>query len=543
MPQNDKDGVNRKSNLVRRILDNPELPAYIKQLEPGSLHRLVQFIGKEDAEALIVHASPTQLQELVEADAWQADAPGAEEAFDPAKFLEWLALFDEMGSAFLCEKLQALGSDHFALALDHHVVVVDITSVGVMGDVETFGTFGVLAKDEESWPPLRALLTDIWDEDADFVESALRLCCQRRSMLAENTHIAGNDTLYTDVSAGRDARRQRQGYVTPLSASVFLGETMGMALDELIISVAYDPVTAMQLRAIRARKAPAASGPPSSPGPDVPGQDNPEAPAPGEQASQSGADFTDIEALMKEAEVIAAPTGTRLLGGPSGRADLSLRDWLRHLGESNAQALETRMEEIVYLSNILVAGTSIQGAAFTEAEAAQCVYATCNLGIDYCLTEAPFDDEQAMLATFLESEPGMIKAFRIGYHLIAQLPFKAIVALVRSLTSTRAQRRMHGHPWIQQQVADALDFHDLSDGIRAEHIGRVKEILELLETIFEPGLCEQLRIICDPLPCVPKSLEADAGPQLRVNRARRYIRDTRDLRQLLEFLDQLDITT
>jgi hypothetical protein len=209
------------------------------------------------------------------------------------------------------------------------------------------------------------------------------------------------------------------------------------------------------------------------------------------------------------------------------------------LSETDSEASEARMSEIVHLANVLMAGTSIQGARFTEAEALKCVYATCNLGIVYCLEEEPFDAEEAMLASFLESEPGMIKAFKLGYHLISQLPYKAIVAVVRELTTTRAQRRLKSHPCIHRQIAQGLDLDDLGEGVRMENLEKVKDVLDLLEALYEPTLCEQLRAICDPVPCFPKSLETSAGPRLTVNRAQRYIKEPRDLRALLEFLERL----
>lgn len=520
-------------NLVRRILDNPRLPACIARLEAPALDRLIRYVGKEDAQELIAHATAAQVRALVEVDAWHNDRPGGEERFEPGTFLEWLALFEDMGPKFLAEKVGELGSELFALALDRYAVVVDITTVGVMGDFENFADFGVLPKDEDEWPPIRALLTEIWNEDPDFVEAALAHCCQRRSLLAEKTHIVANDTLERDIAGDRDDRRRAEGYVTPLSASVFLGEAKGTPIGELLISVAYDPATAIQLRAMRARM----------------GRHSADAAVPGAGSARDGgttpADAADAgDAGLRElgelmAEAVSGSPAAKSIEGPRKKEETLLRRLLRRLGETDSEASEARMSETVYLANILMAGTSIQGARFTETEALKCVYATCNLGIVYCLEEEPFVTEQAMLASFLESEPGMIKAFKLGYHLIGRLPYKAIVAVVRELTTTRAQRRLKRHQWLHRQIAQGLDLDDLREGVRAEHLEKAKDVLDLLEALYDPIMCEQLRVICDPVPCFPKSLEPSAGSRLTVDRARRYIENPRDLRVLLEFLERL----
>lgn len=532
MPRDDKSQVQRHRSLVRKILDNPNLPAYIAHLESPILNRLINYVGKEDAQELIAHATPEQVKDLIEVDVFSNSAPGREEQFDPDRFLEWLVLFEDLGPGFLAEKVVGLGEGILALTLDKHVVVVDVTRVGVTDNhfeavaIETFANYGVLPKDEDSWPQLREILTLVWDADPDFIETVLARCCQRRSLMSEQTHIAGNDTLDVDVAFEREGSRRAKGFVTPLSAAVFLGEAKGASIEDLLIGVTYDPVTAMHLRAIRAQRA--ARGEVHQRSADQ------------REMAKSDAEPGNIEDLLVEAKVLRPSAATSLLSGPRRETDLELRSLMRALGDRDHEALEQRFDEILFLANTLVAGTSFQGRVFTEAEAVQCVYATANLGITFCREEEPFDDDSTMLRTFLEMPPGLIKAFRIGYHLIGQLPFKAIVALVRLLSSTRAQRTLRSHRWLQERIAEDLEIESLRHGVTFDHIAKAKEVLVMMATLFDATTCEQLRIICDPVPCMPRSLESGAQG-LTVNRATRYIRTPGDLARILGFLDAVEI--
>lgn len=238
-------------NLLNQLLDNPALPAYVSRLAAPALHRLVLHIGKEDAQELMLYATDRQIEEIVEAEAWANTKPGTPEAFVPEKFLEWLLLWQDMSPAFLAAKVKALGSELFALTLDSHVVVVDLEEVGVSGGVDTFSNFGVMPRNDEGWELIFNLLSDMWSEDAELLEEALAICCMRRSLLVEKTYITGNENLLHNVEGQREQHRRERGYVTPASAASFLDSAKNSSLEAVLIEVAYDPATSMQLRIMR----------------------------------------------------------------------------------------------------------------------------------------------------------------------------------------------------------------------------------------------------------------------------------------------------
>lgn len=532
MPREHKPRQSSTRTLVTRLLDNPRLPAYVASLATPVLQRLIHHVGKEDAQELMHFASPQQIRDLVEADVWQSEQPGTEEQFDPARFLEWLALWDDMSPAFLTEKLKSLGSELLALTLDAYVVVVDLNEVGVMGgDVDVFHEFGVMPRDTEEWPPVYRLLADVWNEDQEFLEEALARCCQRRSLRTEKTHIASNEFLQQDMAGARERHRQDQGFVTPETAAQVLTQMRSSSLDSLLIEVRYELLTGLQLQAQRRRQqlagARAWTGDRST---DV--QD-------GVDGSPADSNWRELDSLLMEAQIINPSPANKLLASPDLLEELFLKQQLRQLADTTTAALDDRLNEIVHLGNVLMAGCSRQGRRFTESEAADCVYATCNLGLRYCLELEPWDDEQTMLREFLEQEPGLIKAFRIGFHLLSQLPEKVIRALERDLQSTKIQKHLRSHPWILERIKQEFVVHKLGLKQGIDRLARVRALIDALAMACDSNTCEQLRLLCDTMPCLPRSLEGDTEFSLHVDRRGRFIRAPDDLRRATDFLAQL----
>ena len=117
--------VPNASQLVQALLKQPHLPAYVQQMDTPVLNNLIQHVGKEDSQELLVLTSANQIREIIALDVWESDGPGIAESFSPSKFLEWVYIWQDMGDLFLTEKLHELGSDLFSAALLEYAVVVE----------------------------------------------------------------------------------------------------------------------------------------------------------------------------------------------------------------------------------------------------------------------------------------------------------------------------------------------------------------------------------------------------------------------------------
>jgi len=524
----------KSGNLLAMLLDNPQLPAYIARLNGPTLSRLVQHVGKEDAQELLAFATPEQITDLIETDTWDSASPGAEETFSPEKFLEWLEIWSDMGPAVLAKQLQNLGSQIFALTLSNYVVVVDTDEVGVSGPVERFDRFGVMPEDEESWPLILQFLGEIWDEEPAYLEEALAYCCLRRSLTVEKTHITANEALAPDVAGNRDRHRRERGHVTPTSSLAFLQGIRTRSLQSLLLGNQYDPFKAMQIN--QQERMTGTSKPP---------QEKTSSPAMkqsqhADPADDTGAQLAELAILLEPILGTSPEAQQLLLSGPAAKSGLYLDEQLHKLAMRNADAMERRCNEIIYLANVLVEGTSLQGKRLTETEATRCVSLTCNLGLMYCVFESPWDEEDVLLSELLETDPGLIKIFAIGFRLIVELPEKVRSALHRALLAPTLQRRLRQYPWIKQMVLDEVNTEQIQWQASGSHKRNLDKLLDSLLFLCDASTCEQLRIVGDALPRFPTALDPSAQPGIHVDKSWRFIASPEELRRLLHWLDNLE---
>ena len=523
----------KSASLVDRLQDNPLLPTYIDTLPAPVFKKLVLHIGKEDAQELLRYATDLQIRELIETDAWNSQVPGTEEKFDPAKFLEWILLWQDMSSAFLTAKLVSLGSEMLALALDKYIVVVDLDEVGVSGPVDTFSQFGVMTRDEDQWELILNLLVDVWNEDPEFLEEALAYCCMRRSLFVEKTYISGNETLEQNVEGRRDHHRRKLGYISSTSAASFLTQAKVTEIDKLIIEVAYDLYTSIHIKAMRKATG---SAPKRQ---QTPGFSSTKSDSGAGNVNLFQLKLQELDALLIQHEIVDPAPFDRLLASPNAKEDLYIKRQLRELAKQDPIALDHRQDEIIYLANLLVEGTEVQRNRINELDAIKYVLGTCNLGLEYCVFEESWGSEKEILHALLRQEPGLIKAFRIGYNLISQLPIRAAATLEQELMSAKALRKLHGYPWIEELVKKtfARPIHGRAASISSECLA---VLLDALLPIGDNSICQQLRILCDSFPCYPQSLQPGENTQIYVDKRWRAIETWADLQQLYSFIKSVN---
>lgn len=523
----------KTSQLVTRLLENPQLPAHIRDLPSSQLKRLLEYIGKEDSQDLLVHATADQISDIIEADTWTSDAPGREEFFSPDRFLEWIVLWSEISTPYLCLRLKELGSSIFSLALDRYILVVDIQEVGVSGPVEVFSQFGVMTKEEMHWDTLLSILSELWDEDAPFVEEVLANCCMRRSLTVDNTHIAANENLAQDVENERDQRRRARGYVTSQNAAAFLDRINTASLDELIAEKDYDPFTAIQIR--RQQSA-------------IPKTETEVSASRSQYGHKSTADAVynaarqtrEVEILLEPLLGQKEPDGL-LLSDESGanKPQLYLDQKLQELQTTRPDLGVIRTNEIVYLSNVLVEGTTLDGRRIEERESMQIVRQTCNLGLTHCVYEIPWESESEILLEFLVHEPGLIKAFNVGYWLIMAVRHRVHTAVQDALLSEQVQRKLHDAHWLTTQFSTGSATHESRRAEKRLSLGNLNAVLDDLSILCDNNFCQQLKILGADLPRFPNSLDA-VSPSIHVDKSWRFISLNEEINAIRNLLSNLD---
>jgi hypothetical protein len=239
-------------------LDAPDLPAVVQSLEPAVLQQLVRHCGLEECGEIVALATTDQLTRLFDADLWTSAPGGGEERFDEDRFVVWLEVLSEVGTAVAARKVAEMDFDFVSAAVSRYVLVLDadatmeaqgtIEEIEDMADVLGEGTraalleqflddrlsydlggYRLIARKVGAWDAVVSLLIEMEHGHPASFERLMRRCARLAT-----EHIVDNGSLYevltadeqllADAAADREQRREREGYVAPAEAAAFLME-------------------------------------------------------------------------------------------------------------------------------------------------------------------------------------------------------------------------------------------------------------------------------------------------------------------------------
>jgi len=326
--------------------------------------------------------------------------------------------------------------------------------------------------------------------------------------------------LQADAADERRARRQRRGFVADADAVAFLAGIRAASLDALIAMNAYDAATALQLRAAAA--APTVER--------TAEEDEAEAP----DLEITDADIDRLQATLEGAEVIASRGQHRLTGPATTPRESLVQSALAGL-QDEPETFETRMRELAYLANALIAGTQHSGAPFGEEAAARAVTATCDLGLASMLWRIP-DGHPAALIT---DEPGLIRAFAVGHSVLSRLPIAVADRLAELIERPGVRLRIGAKPWVLLEADALVKSGALRAAVLARTFDDAKETISLLQIVLEPHACTALRALVDDYPAFPLVLEQASNAD-KVLTGTRFIDSLEDLAAIDRLLKSLE---
>ncbi|MCY1074672.1 DUF6178 family protein [Archangium lansingense] len=409
-------GVGTQS-LLNRILESPEQVSALQHLPPPTLARLIHHVGLEDAGELVALATTQQLARIFDEDLWRSERPGQEERFDPERFGLWLEVMLEMGADRAAARLAEMDEDFVTFALSGQMLVLDLdvltmsrlrSNEGLEDEAlvdkalesslsHELDRFLLISRRPESWDALLSVLVALDEAHHELLTRLLERCCHHASEYIEDNGglyavLTTAEQLETDVAQAREERREREGFVAPTDAAAFLGLARSG-------QVGNDPVTRGYTQAQRE----AAQTPP-------PGME-------GAQPEQTSPAMPLVH-LLQEAEVLTSQTPAALLGAGDGSGThalpTTLREALTTLQGEAPEAFSRCMQELGYLSNVLVSGCGHAGRPLRALEAAQVAIATCNLGLE----ESPEADEDRSHPGGLLAREGLVPSFGRGWRVL-----------------------------------------------------------------------------------------------------------------------------
>ena len=336
------------------------------------------------------------------------------ESFRPERFGVWLHVLSEAGDAFVAERLAALPVELLVLAVHRLVLVLDLDALAVeLSDAgedgaytekalesvlfEEWEEFRLIARDHGTWDVLWAALVSLDRDHHALLRDAVERCAALDAECIEDNGslydvLTSEEMLEGDLAAERGDRRAERGHLAPADARAFLklaatGEGATMR----------DPISAAYFRELSKQ----ASSPASK---------TSRAPA-REPAMMTRADAShDLKALaqlLADAKVTeepghaSTPLPALLAGGPAhfdatGKAastdrdaDL-LRSALAELFAVQPGLASERLEELAYLSNVLIAGSAQLGRRPRPIEALESAVHSCGVGLELALRDTRF---------------------------------------------------------------------------------------------------------------------------------------------------------
>lgn len=411
------------THLLARLLDEPELATIVRSLDAPSLVDLVRHVGLEDAGEIVGLATTEQLEAVFDHDLWGSPRPGADEAFDPLRFGLWLEVLLDAGEAAAIERLAAMDEDFLALAIAHHVRVLDLDALAHQmrkldedeqtqldkaleeQPYEEIEELRIIARDARTWESVAALLIGL---DRDHHALLRRLLERVAAATSEEIDDEGGlyevltsgEMLESDVAGAREDRREREGYVAPSQAAAFLRLCLVTPLAELFDATERDPVQRAAARAA----APAATPPPRP------------------------------LAARAQRFMRALPADSRRAATSSSGATQAA---LRELREREPRAYGARLEELAFLVNVVVAACG-GDRSLHPVDATEIALAVCDVGLA-ALAEHLGVDASGVLE---KREVGHL--FRVGYRLRGVDPWSRATFERFLATDTEARRRVNG---------------------------------------------------------------------------------------------------
>jgi hypothetical protein len=368
--------------LLARVLESPELPTQIQALPGPVLGKLIAHVGLEDAGELVALATTEQLAQVFDEDLWQSPAIGQDERFDSERFLVWLSILLEAGERSVAARLAELPQDLLTLAFQRHVLVLsedelraELTAEDDEAEAaekafesclsEEIDDYQLIWRGGDGWDDVLSALLAFDRDHHDLAVELLERCARHsREYIDDNGGLyevlTSEEMLESDLAAERETRRAERGYVAPSQAAAFL-RLARKADSKAAAPPERDPLTRAYFRELARSAAPA------------PGEHAPMAPA---QRERSGL------AQLLEATGITREAMPPLLRGsaPAGDEPL-LQSALSRLADVAPAVFAERSEELAYLSNVLVAGGSVDGRGLRPLEAVEHAMAAVSLGL------------------------------------------------------------------------------------------------------------------------------------------------------------------
>jgi len=446
-------------DLLARILDTPHLERAVPRLQPEVLHRVIQHCGLEACSDLVALATPAQLSAVFDLDLWSSRRPGLQEQFDADRFGVWLEVLAQSGADVAANRLAAIDAALVIAALAKDMRVIDPAAGVGDGSGCDVGGYRLVPRRGQLSDTLVEVLAALEKEHHKYFHRVMRGCRKLSNSAPEvdglDNLLADDEQALFDLASDRELRREKQGFLSSPQAAAFLQMSRQPHPDRECMPLG-NPVAAAYFRSIEWN-----APPPAAPDDSAPGAAG---------VVDEGAEFA-VLAVLTDAGVLTQQPYALLTGATEDAPRFShLRRHLECVRDRDHSAASLRGEELLFLANAIVAGSSVQARPFTVQEASDGAAAVCNLGLQNW-PETLTDD-------FLVGHD-LVHVFQAGWRILHRdvclFAAERLIAVLRDLrcddrviqadlNKLRIELTRHwrlGEPWRSREALDAIAMLDM----------------------------------------------------------------------------------
>ncbi len=426
------------SQLLRRLIEDPRSAEIIRSLDPEPLARLIDRVGLEDAGEIVAFASTEQLLGVFDTDLWRREKGGKDDEFRNERFLLWLEILFEAGEKALVSRLSDLPEDLLISAFYSHILVLNLDDLAeqeqawqnddidladkALSDCITheLDEYCLVARKADGWDTILGAVLALYEHEPDLLHRILSRCCYASSEYIEDNGglydvLSAEEMLLGDAAADRDDRRAKLGYIAPSDATALFKLAVASDPDVLLHPSGPDPITQAYFRNF-----------------------DKTAPGSGKKAKASAAGAlgnlratadpnghkSNLPLLLKEAGIVSDSMDYPLLSSPGDTAKHSHRYKTIFIErqKSDPDGRERRVQELIYLANLIEARFGTSDAPIRPVEAADTVFDILDAGLAYWETtvasSASFDAAQSQDSKQCDIPP--ISLFLTGLRIVSK---------------------------------------------------------------------------------------------------------------------------
>ncbi|MBN2803127.1 MAG: hypothetical protein JXR91_08530 [Deltaproteobacteria bacterium] len=375
----------KPETLLTRLIDNPNLIMAIQNLNPQDFSSIVRDVGVEDAVEIVAFSTTEQLVAAFDEDLFVNSAPGERETFSPLRFIIWLEVLLEAGEDEAAIRITELSFDFVVNAVNSLILVLDNDALLVKMNetyedvaeqienalesalLEEIDGYFLISRIHEGWDAVMALILELDKNHRSYLERLLDRCC----VIGEE-YIDDLDALYDlltleesladDVEAERDERRGKLGYVEPRNAKAFLElSKLPLPINDESKPVTRDYITESHFRSLN-------------------------------RQSLSGASVAKDKISSQKEEIPLLPVDADskfqiFLTDAKNQTEYcntfsAFIEGLHDLKIVEPTLFDRRMEELAYLSNVLLAGATYKNKKLRPADATEAAVSTVAFGVE-----------------------------------------------------------------------------------------------------------------------------------------------------------------